>query len=248
MRGEFDIALDKAKKTNVIGAGGQVMFSKSNNSPEVIARMETPILESKGTFKNLDDAEEWAKKNLLGKTFTNKFTQDPVYIGSKSISEMLNEESAKKVNVELHKAALMSVPDFIEYGIPAEIHPDKYGRDFDVMRLYSAIRIDGEIYRVKSTVRRVKQGDKYYTYELQEMELAEESRQIREGEGDNPRNPNTSDNSITGAKLLKGVKKTNSGEDILPDLAALTLGLQRLAMQLSDRQSIKQSPTPPGRG
>ena len=62
--------------------------------------------------------------------------------------------------------------------------------------------------KAKSTVRRVKQGDKYYTYELQEMELAEESRQIREGEGDNPHNPNTSDNSITGAKLLKGVKIT----------------------------------------
>ena len=71
--------------------------------------------------------------------------------------------------------------------------------------LYYAIEIEGTIYRVKSTVRRVNQGDRYYTYEIQEMELLEDT---QEASGllniDNGRQLN-SNNSITGAKLLKGV-------------------------------------------
>lgn len=59
------------------------------------------------------------------------------------------------------------------------------------------------------------QGDKYYTYDIQEMELIEERGANPNREGDNPHNGNTSNNSIiTGAKLLNGVKKTNSDEDI----------------------------------
>ena len=75
---------------------------------------------------------------------------------------------------------------------------------------YGQVYVDGKVYRVKSTVRKVKQGDKYYTYEVQEMELIEERGANPNREGGTPHNGNTSNNSITGAKLLKGVKKTNS--------------------------------------
>lgn len=47
------------------------------------------------------------------------------------------------------------------------------------------------------------------------MELIEERRANPNREGETPHNGNTSNNSITGAKLLNGVKKTNSNEDIL---------------------------------
>lgn len=100
----------------------------------------------------------------------------------------------------------MSIQDFIETGIPAEVHPDTHGRGFDVIRLYNAFEFDNSIYRVKSTIRRVRQGDKYYTYELQEMDLTEESPASGKGEGQSPSNPNSSVKSITGAKYLKGVK------------------------------------------
>ena len=186
-----------------------------------IAYMETPILESKGSFKNLDEAEKWAKENLQGKSYNNAFTGESIYIGSKSIEEMLGETAAKRLNIDLHKAALQSVPEFIVFGIPAEMHPDTHGRGFNVMRLYSAININGDIYRVKSTVRKVKQGDRFYTYELQEMELTEERPQTGKGEEQSSRNPNTSTNSISGAKLLKGVKKTNSDEYILDHSAVV---------------------------
>ena len=91
---------------------------------------------------------------------------------------------------------------------------DTHERDFDVMRLYNTIEIDGKVYLVKSTVRKVKQGDKFYTYEIQEMELIEERGANPIREGATPHNGNTPITSIIGAKLLNGVKRTNSNEGI----------------------------------
>ena len=180
-----------------------------------IGAMVTPIHRSKGGFKNLTEAEKWAKENLQGKSVRNLFTNEEISIGSKSIKEMLDPKFAKNVNEQVHMSALQSVLDFIETGIPAEIHKDTKERGFDVMRLYNAIEIDGVVYRVKSTVRKVKQGDRYYTYEVQEMELLEDTQEaLGLLNTDNGRQLN-SNNSITGAKLLKGVKKTNSNEEIL---------------------------------
>jgi hypothetical protein len=200
-----------------------VPFVETTNNGKLltdIASMETPVWESKGTFENLAAAEEWADKNLKGKSEVNKFTGERISIGNKSVSKMLSEKSQNQsVSIPVHLAALQSVLDFIRTGIPAETHRDKQGRDFDVLRLYNAFEFDGHLYRVKSTVRKVKQGDKYYTYEVQEMELIEERQANWKGEGNNPRNPDSSINSITGAKLLKGVKKSNSNELILQESA-----------------------------
>ena len=183
-----------------------------------IAEMTTPIWSSKGTFANLAEAEEWAHKNLQGKSRVNRYTGERISIGSNSISKMLSPKAQKQSSsISAHLAALKSVLDFIKTGIPAEVHADQEGRDFNVLRLYNAIEIDNKLYRVKSTVRKVRQGDKFYTYEVQEMELIEERWSSQKGEADNPRNPDSPINSITGAKLLKGVKKSNSNENILPE-------------------------------
>lgn len=188
--------------------GKQIRFRNGEASftPEQIARMETPILESKGTFKNLNEAEKWAKENLQGKSYTNTFTGENVYIGSKSLSEVFDKKFVKAISPDLHKAAVMSIPDFIKSGIPAEIHPDTHGRGFDVVRLYSAIIIDSNIYRVKSTVRRVLQGDRYYSYELQEMELTERRPLTGVGEEISSHNPNNSESSIS---ELAGERRAN---------------------------------------
>jgi len=208
---EDQIFLREAEKSAMAAEDGMLFSSQE------LAKMETPIYKSKGGFKNLAEAEVWAKENLQGQTRTNQFTGDEISIGKKSVSEMLNEKTLNQsVDVNTHLAALQSVLDFIETGIPAEVHKDTHGRGFDVMRLYNAIEVDGKVYRVKSTVRKVRQGDRYYTYEVQKMELIEERGANPNREGENPRNGNNSTNSISGAKLLKGVKKTNSDEEILP--------------------------------
>lgn len=181
----------------------------------ILPIMETPIHKSKGTFANLAEAEKWAKENLQGKKEKNRYTGEEISIGKNSIKEMLDPKFSKAINEQVHISALQSVLDFIKTGVPAEIHPDTHGRDFNVMRLYNAIEIEGKVYRVKSTVRKVKEGDKYYTYEIQEMELLEDTHNALGLPNANDRGRLNSNNSITAAKLLKGVKKTNSNEDIL---------------------------------
>lgn len=64
-------------------------------------------------------------------------------------------------------------------------------------------------------LRKVEQGDKFYTYEIQEMELIEERGANPIREGATPHNGNTPITSIIGAKLLNGVKRTNSNEGII---------------------------------
>ncbi len=181
----------------------------------LLAAIETPIYKSKGGFATLAEAEKWAKENLQGQSRVNKHTGEEISISRKSVNEMLAPKFTKTVNEHVHMSALQSVLDFIETGIPAEVHADTHGRDFDVMRLYNAIEIDGKVYRVKSTVRKVKEGDKYYTYEIQEMELLEDTQNVLGLLNAESGGQLNSNNSITGAKLLNGVKKTNSNEEIL---------------------------------
>ena len=68
------------------------------------------------------------------------------------------------------------------------------------------------IYRVKSTVKKVKEGDKYYAYEIQKMELLEDTQDafgLLNAESGGQLNSN---NSITRAKLLKVAKKISSNK------------------------------------
>ena len=166
--------------------------------------METPILTSRGTFKNLEEAERWAMQNLAGRGETNVYTGELVTISGKSVKEMLAPKISKTVGVVVHMSALMSVLDFIKTGIPAEVHPDTHGKGFDVIRLYNCFTNKGKLYRVKSTIKRLKEGDRYYTYEMQKMELIED---MQNALGLNSNPVLNSTNSISGAKLLKGVKQ-----------------------------------------
>ena len=58
---------------------------------------------------------------------------------------------------------------------------------------------------------------------MKEMELSEKSGNIPNREGETPRNGNISINSISGANLLKGVKKNNSNENLLSSSKILIL-------------------------
>ena len=248
--------------------GKQIRFRNGEASftPEQIARMETPILESKGTFKNLNEAEKWAKENLQGESRTNIFTGEEISVGRNSINKMLSEKAHKKSSsISAHLAALQSVLDFIETGIPAETHKDTRGRNFDVIRLYNAIDIDGELFRVKSTVRKVRNGERYYTYEIQEMELMEERRANRKSEEQNsvatnsPINPihikstdgtqsptigldsnsRPQTRAISGEELLRGVKKTNSDEEILSSRAKVGNESEKTNESSENQQDIE---------
>ena len=60
------------------------------------------------------------------------------------------------------------------------------------------------------------------------MELIEERQANWKGEGEDPRNPDSSINSIIGVNLLKGVKKSNSNELILQESAEVPFSVSEL--------------------
>lgn len=115
------------------------------------------------------------------------------------------------------------MPKIIESSIVGEIHEDKNNNAQlnDIVRLFGAINIDGKTYRVKTTVKRYKDINvrtKAYSYEVTEIELLDgESGASHTTSADSTP---TSSNSISAAKLLKGVDKSDGSGKIIPDDAS----------------------------
>ncbi len=138
----------------------------------------------------------------------------------------------------LHLATLKKLPDVILNSVEAEIHAD-YEKDENghrdlnkvhsdnllVHRYYGAIEYDGKIYRVKTTMHefRGNQSNKAYAYEVTKIELVDvpatsentESRPV----------DFSSTNSISLAKVLKGVEKSyDNGKKLLAESKSLSHG------------------------
>lgn len=181
-------------------------------------------------FKNYADAKQWAKENIVG-TYTDAETggKGEIRISNTAIDKFLSESAtAKSENRDAHMSTLRVLPDVIRESIDAEQHPDfkkgvdgkrsaENGVNSDVMihRLYGAIRIGDDIYRVKVTLkenRRTKETTKAYSYETTKIEL------LAGQHGDvTMTSPRNSNNSISVANLLKDVEKSDGGGKILSE-------------------------------
>ena len=181
-------------------------------------------------FKNYADAKQWAKENIAG-TYTDAETggKGEIRISNTAIDKFLSESAtAKSENRDAHMSTLRVLPDVIRESIDAEQHPDfkkgvdgkrsaENGVNSDVMihRLYGAIRIGDDIYRVKVTLkenRRTKETTKAYSYETTKIEL------LAGQHGDvTMTSPRNSNNSISVANLLKGVEKSDGSGKILSE-------------------------------
>lgn len=181
-------------------------------------------------FKNYADAKQWAKENIAG-TYTDAETggKGEIRISNTAIDKFLSESAtAKSENRDAHMSTLRVLPDVIRESIDAEQHPDfkkgvdgkrsaENGVNSDVMihRLYGAIRIGDDIYRVKVTLkenRRTKETTKAYSYETTKIEL------LAGQHGDvTVTSPRNSNNSISVANLLKGVEKSDGSGKILSE-------------------------------
>ena len=181
-------------------------------------------------FKNYADAKQWAKENIAG-TYTDAETggKGEIRISNTAIDKFLSESvTAKSENQDAHMSTLRVLPDVIRESIDAEQHPDfkkgvdgkrsaENGVNSDVMihRLYGAIRIGDDIYRVKVTLkenRRTKETTKAYSYETTKIEL------LAGQHGDvTMTSPRNSNNSISVANLLKGVEKSDGSGKILSE-------------------------------
>ncbi len=67
-------------------------------------------------------------------------------MGRKALDEIFLEKFTKRVGIAQHLSVVMSIQDFIETGIPAEVHPDTHGKGFDVVRIFNAFEYEGSIY------------------------------------------------------------------------------------------------------
>lgn len=181
--------------------------------------VDVPRHDFTGTGKEaIRKAKEWANRELVGEHVANEGTKEEFKysIDEKSVKKFLSSVSTSlSDNLGVHLSVLKKLPSVIDSSIEAEIHADyKKGEkraasngiedeNLLIHRLYGCAKINGELYRVKTTIKERKSaGVKPYTYEVTKIELLD---------GSSPEGTSLSDassNSISGAKLLKGVEKS----------------------------------------
>jgi len=203
-------------------------------------------------FKNFVEAKEWAKANIV-RMLTNSETggKGEIRISNNAVDKYLsNSAVAKSESKDVHLAVLKVLPDTIRESIDAEQHANykksKDGKrspnnganeDVIVHRLYGAVDIDGQIYRVKVTLKEYTDENrpkKAYSYEATKIELLAGTLV-----GVQDSNPSTN-NSITVANLLKGVEKSyGNGEKLLDDFTNVTDENGEPLTELADRTSIQ---------
>ena len=179
-------------------------------------------------FKNFADAKAWANDNIV-RTLTNEETggKGEIRISNNAVSKFLSESAvAKSESKDVHLSVLKVLPDVIRESVDAEQHPDyKKGADGNrsaengindnvtIHRLYGAVEMDGNTYRVKVTLKEFadkNEPNRAYSYEATKIELLAGT--LVDGKTTDP----STNNSISTANLLKGVEKSDgSGEKLL---------------------------------
>ena len=150
-------------------------------------------------------------------------------ISKKAIGKYLDKTTlSKSDNQSIHLSALKRLPDIISESIFVEIHPNyKKGddglrsvnngvgsSDLLVYRMYGAITIEENTYRVKTTLHEFKNksiATTPHSYEVTEIELIESP---TTDESSSPLDVST--NSIAATNLLQGVEKSyDKGDKVL---------------------------------
>ncbi|MDD6007606.1 MAG: LPD5 domain-containing protein, partial [Bacteroidales bacterium] len=179
-------------------------------------------------FKNFDEARQWAKEHIV-RILTNAETggKGEIRISNNAVSKFLSESAvAKSESKDVHLSVLKVLPDVIRESVDAEQHPDfKKGNDGNrsvdngvnehvtIHRLYGAVSINGQVYRVKVTIKSFADANrtqKAYSYEATKIELLAGT--LVGGKTSNP----STNNSIMVANLLQNAEKSyGNGEKII---------------------------------
>ena len=179
-------------------------------------------------------AREWAIEHYTGKEFDLPDNSGKYIISKNAIDKYLDKSAFDKSdNAAIHLSALKVLPDIISNSVEAEIHAD-YAKDENgnrsakngvkrndllVHRIYGAINIEGNIYRVKTTIHEFKDANTAnspHSYEVTKIELIEDSTVTPNDGIDNPLNRSV--NSISATKLLNGVEKSyDKGKKVLDE-------------------------------
>ena len=214
----FDAVRDRAIKEK-----GIVLPNLNKESVKVVKVENEPF--GNNVEEALSNARQWAKDNLATTKDSELPTMKdgtPYTISNGAIAKYLSQSAVKKSdNLEVHLSALRKLPEIIHESIEAEIHADRpkdanynrtsdngYGKNILVHRLYGAVELDGKMYRVKTTMHEFRgtEENKPHSYEVTKIELLEGSEKANES--DSLPLSSATNNSISVAKLLKGVEKT----------------------------------------
>ena len=181
----------------------------------------------------IEKAMVWAQGRIVKDHWYHKGMSDgfKYLIDDTSIEKYLSESSTTgSDNLGVHLATLKVLPRVINRSILAETHPD-YGKvngqrsadngvnnpNMLVHRLYGAIEIDGQLYRVKTTLHeRYNADDRAYDYMVTNMELVISGSSTSDALTSST-NKHTSTERLAVAKLLKGVEKSYESGKLLLD-------------------------------
>lgn len=168
--------------------------------------------------ETVDGKEVW-------KSYINKDSGNEIGLSSNGINKSISNKAISQsiVSRKQHLKALSKLDEILEESLLGETHADRNNDPniLEIQRYYGAVILDGKIYRVKTTVKKVKENkgktsNKHYSFEVQEIELIEKrpvSQEIRGSETANT--SDISNNSITAANLLNKVESSkNKGEKI----------------------------------
>lgn len=195
--------------------------------------VEVPRHDFAGTGKEaLNKAERWAKENIVGiHTATDSNGIDFEYSISNDAVEKYVSRSAtgKSANIGVHLAALKKLPEIITESIEAEVHPsykkgyaglrgieNGYNSNALTHRFYGAVRIDGQLYRIKTTIieENLAHPNTAHSYEVAKIEVLAEKANTSDGAS-----PSHIERVRT-AKLLQGVEKSyDPGKKLLDESA-----------------------------
>ncbi len=182
-----------------------------------LMQKETEVVKATSNFKNIAQAKNHARKNFQGKSFVNKDTGETIEISGVGINKSLSDSALRKSkNKTAHVEAIGVLDKIIENSILAETTQDRNNDPNigGVQRFYGAIDVNGETYRTKTTVKKVmREGNKFYTYEIQETEVIRERPANGKKDDTNAARQSTSPtNSVSMANILKNAVKNNGQE------------------------------------
>ena len=212
-------------------------FPVGRVEPELLSRsVEIVPAERNHGFANYDEAKTWAKDHIV-RTLTNEESggKGRVKISGAAVGKYLSESAvAKSDNRDVHLAVLRVLPDVICKSIEVETTPDfkkdengvrkvgnEINKDVLIHRCYGAVEIDGQVYRVKVTLKEYKDAvrdNKAYSYEATKIELLAGTLVG----GNKSSNPGTN-SSLSAAKLLNGVMMSyDSSKNVLDESAKMS--------------------------
>jgi hypothetical protein len=130
----------------------------------------------KHDFKNIKEAKDWAKKNIVG-TYQNADTGENIRISNLSIDKYLSKKAVEQsASIAAHLSALKQMPYLVQTALLKERAADKENNiDIkEIWRLYGAIRYENRVYSVKITVKTyLMEVSKAYSYEVMKAYLFE---------------------------------------------------------------------------